>query len=177
MAKLRKNGLNLSELLLFAKHHIPLKLGLLLKCRGRIVLDLFNEPDGFGILWDAVNYAGRPSLQVWSDLEWATFVSVHFLMELCHTLQDLYSGALNATYGVSRAALYWLEGTGQLGIQTNFGDGFATDPTVIANLGLSNPRPFFDDLTKQPWVTQVALAPHVYPPSVTGQTAFYEGAT
>lgn len=47
------------------------------------------------------------------------------------------------------------------------GDGFVTDPELIASHRLSDPRPFFAELLLRPAGRRTLLAPHLYPPSVT----------
>jgi hypothetical protein len=53
-------------------------------------------------------------------------------------------------YAINPNAIYFIEGTGQLNINSNWGDGFSTDPAVIDNRGGSDPTRFFKTLlTKQ----------------------------
>jgi len=49
------------------------------------------------------------------------------------------------------------QGGGQQALGTNWGDGFATDPALLAGLGLSDPRPFFDALAQKPYANQVGI--------------------
>ena len=101
--------------------------------KSRLIVDLLNEPDNYGIKWPK--------------------------------LKDLYIKAMDAIEKVTSNTIFALEGTGQSGLQANWGDGFAT--TKISELGLSDPRPFFDELLSKSYRNRVILAPHVYPPSVT----------
>jgi aryl-phospho-beta-D-glucosidase BglC (GH1 family) len=80
-------------------------------------------------------------------------------------LKNLYIQAMDAINKVDDTVIFAIEGTGQSALQANWGDGFAT--TKISELGLSDPRPFFDALLTKPYKDRVILAPHVYPPSVT----------
>jgi hypothetical protein len=43
-----------------------------------------------------------------------------------------------------------------------------TDAAIIQRYGLSDPNPFFTELAARPYLNRVALGPHCYPPSVTG---------
>ena len=82
------------------------------------------------------------------------------------TLSTLYLNAMDAIEASTGGGIrYAIEGTQQMGINTNWGDGFATER--IEELGLGDPRPFFNQLLKKPYRNRVILAPHVYPPSVT----------
>jgi hypothetical protein len=63
--------------------------------------------------------------------------------------------------------LFLVQGNGQPGLAKNWGDGLATDPVLVSGLGLSDPNPFFQALLQKPYLEQVVMAPHVYPPSVT----------
>lgn len=46
-------------------------------------------------------------------------------------------------------------------IFANYGDGFATDPSLVA--GLSDPSAFFKTLLNKEYLNQVVIAPHVSP--------------
>ncbi len=54
-----------------------------------------------------------------------------------------------------------------------WGDGFVTDPGVIAQYGLTDPNPFFNTVLTRPYANQVVISPHYYPPSISGQTMKY----
>lgn len=116
----------------------------------KVMIDILNEPDNFGIRWEASG--DKPGLG------------------------DLYLSAMDAIHQVNPNLLFLIEGTGQGGINANWGDGFATDPQVISQYGLSNPNAFFQALLKKPYVNQVVLSPHIYPPSVTFTPQNSEGA-
>ncbi len=114
------------------------------------MIDILNEPDNFGIRWEA---SGQTP-----------------------ALKDLYLSVMDAIYPINPQALFFIEGTGQGGIGANWGDGFATDPTLVAQNGLSSAKPFFDTLLSKPYLNQVVISPHVYPPSVTGASQNFTGA-
>ena len=80
-------------------------------------------------------------------------------------LGDMYLKAMDAIEAKSPGTIFAIEGTGQSGLQVNWGDGFATER--IESLGLSDPRQFFNSLLSKPYRNRVILSPHVYPPSVT----------
>lgn len=117
--------------------------------KDRIMIDILNEPDNFGIRWEASG--GKPALK------------------------DLYLSAMDAIYQVNPNVLFFIEGTGQGGIGANWGDGFATDPILISQYGLSDPNAFFQALFSKPYLNQVVISPHVYPPSVTYASSNYSG--
>ena len=56
--------------------------------------------------------------------------------------------------------LYAIEGTGQTGLGSNFGDGFASGGSVAGNAN-SDPAPFFTALLAKPYLTNVIISPHV----------------
>ena len=68
---------------------------------------------------------------------------------------------------VSPTTLFLIEGSGQLGAAMNWGDGYITDATAIRIGGLSDPNPFFTALLGRPYLNNVVIAPHYYPPSVS----------
>lgn len=60
-----------------------------------------------------------------------------------------------------------MEGCGQGPLGKNWGDGIATDPQIIKSRGLSDPNPFFQALLQRPYIDQIIIGPHVYPPSIS----------
>lgn len=60
-----------------------------------------------------------------------------------------------------------MEGAGQGALGKNWGDGIATDPQIISSRGLSDPNPFFSALLQKPYIDQIIIGPHVYPPSIS----------
>ncbi len=55
------------------------------------------------------------------------------------------------------------------------GNGYITDPTIIANTGISDPNPFFQRLLASPHVNNVVIGTHLYPPSITLVQSGYTG--
>ncbi len=68
---------------------------------------------------------------------------------------------------VSPTTLFLIEGCGQLGSAMNWGDGYITDALAIRIAALSDPNPFFTTLVSRPYLNNVVIAPHYYPPSVS----------
>lgn len=114
-----------------------------------LMIDILNEPDNYGILWEPSNQTPG--------------------------LKELYISAMDAIYPINPEVLFFIEGTGQGDIGANWGDGFATDSDLLSQNGLSNPTAFFDALLSKPYVDQVVISPHVYPPSVTHAIGNYTG--
>ncbi len=85
-------------------------------------------------------------------------------------LKDLYISVMDAVYPVNPEVLFFVEGTAQGDIGANWGDGFSVSQNI------SNPKSFFDTLLTKPYVNQVVISPHVYPPSVTGANSDYTGS-
>jgi hypothetical protein len=108
------------------------------------MFDLLNEPDSRGITWRSGPGKGG------------------------YGMDALYEMAGDAVYAASPTALMLFEGTGQLGtVAMNWGDGFATDPAVVAAGGVQSAQPFFDMVLSKPWAPNVVISPHLYPPSVS----------
>lgn len=114
-----------------------------------LMIDILNEPDNYGILWEPSGQ--KPGLK------------------------DLYLEVMEAVYPINSEVLFFIEGTGQGDIDANWGDGFATEPMLISEHQLSDPTPFFEALLEKPYVDQVVISPHVYPPSVTHAAENYTG--
>lgn len=93
---------------------------------------------------------------------------------LCNVqLGPLYLAVMDAVYAIpnATATLFFVEGGGQLGLPgLNWGDGFVTDTSLIRQYGLSDPNSFFRTLLTKPYLNNVGISPHVYPPSVTYAT-------
>jgi aryl-phospho-beta-D-glucosidase BglC (GH1 family) len=87
------------------------------------------------------------------------------------TLTELYVAVMDAVYPINSGVLFFVEGTGQSDMGANWGDGFATNTSV------NSAKPFFDALITKPYLNQVVISPHVYPPSVSGSRSNDEGAT
>ena len=89
----------------------------------------------------------------------------------------LYLSTMDAINSVTNGNnLFFIEGSGQGGASANWGDGFVTNSSVISQKGLSDPNPFFKGLANKPYLNQVVLSPHVYPPSVTNAGSNFSGS-
>ena len=112
--------------------------------RNRVMFDLLNEPDSRGITWRSGPGRGG------------------------YGMDALYEMAADAVFAASPASLMLFEGTGQLGaVAMNWGDGFATDPAVVASGGVQSAQPFFNMVLSKPWAANAVISPHLYPPSVS----------
>ena len=108
------------------------------------MFDLLNEPDSRGITWRSGPGKGG------------------------YGMDALYEMAGDAVYAASPTALMLFEGTGQLGtVAMNWGDGFATDTAVVAAGGVQSAAPFFEKMMTKPYVNNIVISPHIYPPSVS----------
>lgn len=78
---------------------------------------------------------------------------------------------------VSPTTLFFIQGSGQSwnGAMC-WGDGFITDRAKISATGMSDPNPFFLQLITKPYVYNVVISPHYYPPSISHASADYTGA-
>ena len=72
---------------------------------------------------------------------------------------------------VSPTTLFFVEGGGQLPYSMCWGDGFVTDKTIIAANSISDPNPFFTTLSSKPYLNNVVISPHYYPPSISKATS------
>ena len=106
-----------------------------------LMIDLLNEPDNLALRWEA--HDGLLGLK------------------------DLYLNAMDAITANAPNQIFLLEGAAQGGIFANWGDGFCTDPAVVASKALSDPNPFFTALRAKPYAHQVVISPHVYGHVVT----------
>ncbi|CAL8461992.1 g1523 [Coccomyxa elongata] len=89
---------------------------------------------------------------------------------------SLYLQAMDALYPISPTTLFLIEGSGQSWQGAmNWGDGFITDPNLISQRGMSDPNPFFTALLSKPYLNNVVIAPHYYPPSISHATSQFTG--
>ena len=102
--------------------------------------DLYNEPDSHQITWDG----SGSNAPAWDASSLA---------------------AMDALYSIDSSKLFLIEGTGQGLLESNWGDGFATDADAAKQA--STPKNFFNQLMNKPYVSQVVLSPHVYGPDGT----------
>jgi hypothetical protein len=111
--------------------------------KGRVIVDLMNEPDSIGMHWEA---KGRKP-----------------------GVTQLFLAAMDALWAVQpEGLLFMVEGTSQSSWGLNWGNGFVTEPDTLRTRGLSDPRPFLQQLLGKPYLDRVIIAPHCYPPSITG---------
>ncbi|KAI8468681.1 MAG: glycoside hydrolase superfamily [Monoraphidium minutum] len=116
---------------------------------GRVLVDVLNEPDMLSLKWGPIQglLTPRPN---WGTLALAAMDRIHA-----------------ASPG---DALFLVSGTDQSDYGLNWGNGFVSDPQIIADYGLGDPNPFLRQLVARPYANLVAVSPHVYPPSITGAT-------
>lgn len=107
-----------------------------------VVMEILNEPDSYGFRWESGN--GKSAYG------------------------DLLLQAMDAIQSVSPGQAMMIEGTGQLGLGVNWGNGFATDTKLISSTGISDPNTFFTQLLTKEYLDKVIIAPHIYPGSITG---------
>ncbi|EIE25045.1 hypothetical protein COCSUDRAFT_46570 [Coccomyxa subellipsoidea C-169] len=116
--------------------------------RNRVMVDIMNEPDVLGLRWQGTT----------------------------PDMSSLYLAAMEAIYPISPTTLFFIEGGGQLPYAMCWGDGFVTDPAIIAANGLSDPNPFFTTLLSKPYLNNVVISPHYYPPSISTAKTKVSGA-
>ncbi|CAL8461996.1 g1527 [Coccomyxa elongata] len=107
--------------------------------RNRVMVDIMNEPDVLGLRWKGTS----------------------------PDMTSLYLAAMDAIYSISPTTLLFVEGGGQLPYSMCWGDGFVTDTAIIAANGLSDPNDFFTTLLTKPYLNNVVISPHYYPPSIS----------
>uniref|UniRef100_A0A383VWA1 Glycoside hydrolase family 5 domain-containing protein n=1 Tax=Tetradesmus obliquus TaxID=3088 RepID=A0A383VWA1_TETOB len=115
--------------------------------KGRVFLDLLNEPDELGMGW-----SGGKTREF-------------------RPLGSYLLAAMEAINAVSPGdAIFFIQGGGQVAAGTAWGDGFATDPELIRRLSLEDANPFFAELLGKPYRKQVVLSPHFYGQSITNSS-------
>ena len=88
--------------------------------KGRVLLDLWTEPDIFGIKWDALTqYNGA----------------------VYPALPDLYGPTMNAILSIDPSAWFMLSGTGQAPLLPRSAQSAALEPCHCAHLTLPDCHP------------------------------------
>lgn len=104
--------------------------------RGRVLIDIMNEPDSMGIGWKRAS--------------------------------DIYLKTMDALWPLlgRNGSLFMVEGTGQVSYGLNWGDGFITDPAIIAKSGIDDAGIFFRQVVRKPYANHVIVSPHMYGPTI-----------
>lgn len=111
------------------------------KVKGRVFVDITNEPDFMGMKWsDQKHLIGATEMYI-------------RVMDHLHTITPT-------------GMLYFIEGTGQTNYGLCWGNGFVTDGTILSKYGIDDATPFFQRLLKKPYVKQVVISPHEYGPHI-----------
>ena len=119
--------------------------------KGRLILDLINEPDCASLHWQRTSAKNIPS---------AT---------------ETYIALMDSLYRVSNP-LFLIEGTGQTGYNLCWGNGFVTNKSIVDQHNIDDASVFFETLIKKPYLTNVIISPHLYGPTISKDTVYYYGA-
>jgi len=120
--------------------------------RGRVMLDIMNEPDSMQIGWTRRKTpGGHPSL---TELSLA-------MMDKIHSFDN--------------GTLYLIEGTGQVGYNLNWGDGFVTDKNIIAKYDIDDASEFFQRLSTKPYRNNLIIGVHMYGPTISKNRNVHKG--
>jgi len=125
--------------------------------KGKILVDLINEPDGYNLTWEGIPNQANTSLT------------------------SYYINAIDVLYPICPDCLFLVEGGGQYKwCGVNWGNGFITNQTLLSiykdGYNLSDASTFFDQIANKKWINQLVLAPHIYCPGVTSATICYNGS-
>jgi len=84
----------------------------------------------------------------------------------------LHTIFFSAPAQISPTTLFLIQGSGQTYYGAmNWGDGFITDRPLITATGMSDPNPFFLELLTKPYLNNVVISPHYYPPTISHATS------
>jgi len=129
--------------------------------RGKLLIDLINEPDAFKMTWNGAMKNTPASAR---------------------PLGDFYLAAIDRLFPLCPECLFLVEGGGQAAINgVHWGNGFVTDPGVLGKVAAStgwvpgSPAAFFEAALGRPWISQLVISPHIYCPAVSGAIQCYSG--
>lgn len=108
--------------------------------QGRVIIDIMNEPDSMHRVWSKSN----------------------------PTYTQLALATMDAIHSYDKKTLFMVEGTGQVGMGLNWGDGFVTDQSTIKKYQIDDASSFFDVLIQEkPYKNNVIISPHLYGPTIS----------
>jgi hypothetical protein len=147
--------------------------------KGRVFVDIMNEPDSMGLRWEAsggkpgtahVNGRRAPCLLHAAPCNTHTAALPHVqdqrsamrrprsanqvpprLSAACAGMTELYLDTMDALATLDPTTIFFINGAGQTGFKINWGNGFCTEPALIQQYGLSDPNPFFKALLSKPY--------------------------
>jgi aryl-phospho-beta-D-glucosidase BglC (GH1 family) len=112
--------------------------------KGRVLLDIMNEPDSMGLGWThRKTITGKP------------------------TYSDISFAMMDAIYAFDKDTLFLVEGTGQTNMKLNWGDGFVTDISTIRKYDIDDASVFFERLSTKPYRNNLVISPHLYGPTIS----------
>ena len=117
--------------------------------KGRLILDLMNEPDCASMHWQQKN-AMIPSTT------------------------DTYIALMDALYPMS-SPMFMVEGTGQSAYSLSWGNGFVTNKSIINKYKIDDASVFFEALLKKRYLHNVIISPHLYGPTISHDNIYYHG--
>ena len=101
-----------------------------------------NEPDSMGLGWDKTTKANV-------------------------TFTDIAHAMMETIYKFDATTLYFLEGTGQVGMRLNWGDGFVTNASLVQKYAIDDASVFFERLSTKPYRNNLVISPHLYGPTIS----------
>lgn len=143
--------------------------------RGRLLVDLVNEPDAFALTWSS--QGGHLSIKSPSPDPKGMLASTPLPGGTARpSLDSLYVAALDALFPMCPECIFLVEGGGQASVAgVHWGNGFVSDASFATKMGIQTPIAFFEKALESPWLKQLAIAPHIYCPRVSGAADCYKG--
>ena len=178
IAGAERSVLDVSEFVSGWKEVLTSVLEAIPEARGRLLVDLLNEPDAFALTWNSAG--GAVSVRSPSQDPRGLVSSPSR-----PSLDLLFTSALDELFPICKECVFLIEGGGHSSVGgVHWGNGFISDEGFASRMGLQTPNAFFDAALgvggegggkSAPWLQQLALAPHIYCPRVSGAADCYKG--